>query len=153
MKTSTTIISALSAAILMISCSNATAKTEKKTDEKSKAVTELSEQEFNTKVYDTTSEARKYLGNLPAIVDFTAVWCGPCQKTAPILEEIAKEYAGKVVVYKVDVDKCRKIANAMNISSIPAILYIPSDGGEAVMTVGARGKERFRSEIATFLLK
>lgn len=118
-----------------------------------KYVTELTTETFNSKVFNTNAEEMVYLGKLPAIVDFAAVWCGPCLRTAPILEEIAKEYSGKIVVYKVDVDKCREIAQAIGISSIPAILYIPADGKDAVMTVGARGKEQFKSEIAKYLLK
>lgn len=118
-----------------------------------KYVTELTTEAFNAKVFNTASDEMTYLGKLPAIVDFTATWCGPCQRTAPILEEIAREYAGRIVVYKVDVDKCPKIAQAMNISSIPAILYIPADNGKPVMTVGARGKEQFRTEISKYLLK
>ena len=104
-------------------------------------------------VFDIQAENLEYLGKLPAIVDFTATWCGPCRQTAPILDDIAREYAGKIVVYKVDVDKCGQIAQAMGISSIPAILYIPADGSQPVMTVGGRGKERFKAEIAKYLLK
>jgi hypothetical protein len=70
-----------------------------------------------------------------------------------LVVSIAREYAGKIVVYKVDVDKCRQIAQAMGISSIPAILYIPADGSQPVMTVGGRGKDRFKAEIAKYLLK
>ena len=146
-------LAALTTLMILASCGNARAKGDEKKSQKSKAVIELSESDFNTKVYDTESDTLKYLGKLPAIVDFTAAWCGPCQKTAPVLEDIANEYAGRIVVYKVDVDKCPKTAKAMNVSSIPAILYIPADGGEAVMTVGARGKDKFRTEIATFLFK
>ena len=117
-----------------------------------KYVTELTDETFNTLVFNTDKGATTYLGKLPAIVDFYADWCGPCVRTAPILEDIAKEYSGKIVVYKVDVDKCGKIANAMGISSIPAILYIPTDS-RPVMTVGARGKEQFKTEISKYLLK
>ena len=117
-----------------------------------KYVTELTDETFNTLVFNTDKGSTNYLGKLPAIVDFYADWCGPCVRTAPILEDIAKEYSGKIVVYKVDVDKCGKIANAMGISSIPAILYIPTDS-RPVMTVGARGKEQFKTEISKYLLK
>ena len=120
--------------------------------EQSKAVIELTTEQFNKLVFNTKSDKLVYLGKLPAIVDFTAVWCGPCRQTAPVLEDIAKEYAGKILVYKVDVDKCGQIAQAMGISSIPAIMYIPANGKEPVMTVGARGKDRFRSEISKYLL-
>jgi thioredoxin len=92
------------------------------------------------------------LGDKPTIVDFTASWCGPCQRISPILEELAKEYEGQITIYKVDVDKEKGLAHAFNVSSIPAVLYIPLEG-EPVMTVGARGKERFKEEIKTLLLK
>ena len=92
-----------------------------------------------------------FLGDRPAIVDFTATWCGPCQRIAPILDELAVEYDGKIVIYKVDIDKNRDLAKSFNVSSIPAVLYIPLNG-EPVMTVGSRDKGKFTSEIETLLL-
>lgn len=144
--------------IVLASCGNAGARTEKNTDSQVKSaqtktagVQELNAASFNAKVYDMTAEELKYLGNKPAIVDFTATWCGPCQRISPILEELAKEYDGKIVIYKVDIDKNRDLATAFNISSIPAIMYIPLNG-EPVMTVGARDKGKFKTEIETVLL-
>ena len=99
------------------------------------------------------SEELVFLGDKPVIVDFTASWCGPCQRIAPILEELAAEYSDKIIIYKVDIDKERGLAQAFNVSSIPAVLYIPVNGEDPVMTVGARGKERFREEITTLLLE
>ena len=52
----------------------------------------------------------KYQGNKPAIIDLYADWCGPCRQVAPIMKELAKEYAGKIVIYKVNVDKQRELA-------------------------------------------
>ena len=121
--------------------------------QQAKGAIELSTDQFNKLVFNLNNENLVYLGDLPAIVDFTATWCGPCRQTAPILDDIAREYSGKIVVYKVDVDKCGEIAQAIGISSIPAILYIPTDGSQPVMTVGGRGKERFKSEISQYLLK
>lgn len=144
--------------IVLASCGNAGARTEKNTDSQTKSaqaktagVQELNAASFNAKVYDMTAEELKYLGDKPAIVDFTATWCGPCQRISPILEELAKEYDGKIVIYKVDIDKNRDLATAFNISSIPAIMYIPLNG-EPVMTVGARDKGKFKTEIETVLL-
>lgn len=150
-----TFTSALTAILLMTACGNAGAQNEKK-DVKGthpQAVAELDAAQFDEQVYDMDTEGLKYLGDRPAIVDFTASWCGPCQRITPILEELAVEYKDKIVIYKVDIDKERGLAQAFGISSIPAILYIPADGGEPVITVGARNKDKFRNEIQTYLLK
>ena len=112
---------------------------------------ELTDADFNKLVYDVTAPGLKYLGDKPAIVDFTAKWCGPCQRISPILDELSKEYEGEIVIYKVDIDKCQQLAQAFGVSSIPAILYIPLDG-EPSMTVGSRDKTRFKNEIDSILL-
>lgn len=149
-----TFLVALTTSIMLAGCGNAGAQTNASSvkDEKGKAVTELDSEQFNKNVYDMTLDETIYLGDKPAIVDFTASWCGPCQRIAPVLESLAKEYDGKIVVYKVDVDKERELAKAFNVSSIPAILYIPTGGGEAVMTIGSRNAATFRKEIETILL-
>jgi thioredoxin len=144
------------AASLMIalatSCGNAGAQNDnnKKATGPKHAI-ELTSEQFSQLVYDIDGDDMKYLGSKPAIVDFTATWCGPCRSIAPILEELAKEYEGQIVVYKVDVDKCRDVATAFGISSIPAVLYIPLDG-EPSMTIGARNKSKFQNEIDKILL-
>jgi thioredoxin len=142
------------AAIIMAalaSCGNAGAQNDKKAEKKAKGVTELTAETFQTKVYNMNQEDLVFLGDKPAIVDFTATWCGPCQRIAPILDELATEYDGKIVIYKVDIDKNRELAKAFKVSSIPAVLYIPLDG-EPVMTVGSRDKGKFTTEIETILL-
>ena len=136
--------------IALASCGNAGAQNEKSSNNKAKVV-ELNADSFQTKVYDMNKEALVYLGEKPAIVDFTATWCGPCQRIAPILDELAAEYDGKVVIYKVDIDKNQELAQAFNVSSIPAILYIPLNG-EPVITIGSRDKGKFINEIETILL-
>lgn len=116
-----------------------------------KGVVTLSSKEFKTKVYDISDKNPEYLGSKPAIVDFYASWCGPCRAISPVLEELAKEYGDKIVIYKVDVDASRDIAQAFGIRSIPAVLFIPMKG-EAQMTVGGRNKEDFKKQIDTILL-
>lgn len=136
----------------LTSCGNARAKNDskEKASEQKHAI-ELTSEQFVTKVYDIQDGDMKYLGDKPAIVDFTATWCGPCRSIAPILEELAKENKDQIVIYKVDVDKCRDIAEAFGIKSVPAVLYIPLDG-EPSMTIGARSKAKFQEEINKILL-
>lgn len=147
-------ISALAAIVLamLTSCDNAGAHNDskKKTTEQKHAI-ELTSEQFITTVYDIQDNDMTYLGTKPAIVYFTATWCGPCRSIAPILEELAKENKDQIVIYKVDVDKCRDIAEAFGITSIPAVLYIPLDG-EPSMTIGARSKAKFQQEIDKILL-
>ncbi len=153
MKTLKTITLAIVAIMMLAACGNAGAQNDKKADKTQKAVKELNAESFSEKVYDMNSEELVFLGDKPVIVDFTASWCGPCQRIAPILEELAVEYDGKIIIYKVDIDKERGLAQSFNVSSIPAILYIPANGNEPVMTIGARGKEKFKEEIRTFLME
>ncbi len=143
------------AIMMLTACGNANAQKDKNKT-KGKAQTEkmvkaLNTAEFNTKVYDIKADDLKYLGDKPAIVDFTATWCGPCQRIAPILEELAAEYKDKIVIYKVDVDENRELAKHFNVSSIPAVMFIPMGGEGPEMTIGARGKEQFKEEIKNLL--
>lgn len=138
--------------IALASCGNAGAQNDKKKESRPKGVTELTADTFQTKVYNLNQEELVFLGDKPAIVDFTATWCGPCQRIAPILDELAAQYDGEIVIYKVDIDKNRDLAKAFNVSSIPAVLYIPLNG-DPVMTVGSRDKGKFTTEIETILLQ
>ena len=91
-------------------------------------------------------------GELPLVVDLWATWCGPCQMTAPILEEVARDYNGQIDVYKVDVDKQRELAELFGIRSIPSILFIPKVG-EPKMKKGAMNREEFEEAIKSTLLQ
>ena len=77
--------------------------------------------------YEKSKEC-KYKGDKPAIIDLYADWCGPCRQTAPIMKELAKEYAGKIVIYKVNVDKQKELAALFNATSIPLFVFIPMKG-------------------------
>lgn len=113
----------------------------------------LTSAEFKQKVFDW--EANKdnwnYKGKMPAVVDFYADWCGPCKRVAPIMEELAKEYKGKVIFYKVNTDKEREVAGAFGIRSIPSILFIPKTGKPS-MQAGAYPKETYKKIIDETLL-
>ena len=132
------------------SSSNEVAKAEANKEGK---VIRLTRASFISKVYDYQKNAKvwKYEGNKPAIVDFYATWCGPCKRVAPILEELAKEYEGKIVIYKVDTDQEKELARAFGITSIPTLLFIPMDG-EPQVANGALPKENLKQAIEEFLL-
>ena len=93
-----------------------------------------------------------YKGNKPAIIDLYADWCGPCRQTAPIMKELAKEYAGKIVIYKVNVDKQKELAALFNATSIPLFVFIPMKGDPQLFR-GAADKETYKKAIDEFLLK
>jgi len=98
---------------------------------------------FVQKVWDFTKSPNdwKYLGSKPAIIDFYADWCGPCKIASPILDEIGSEYAGKILVYKINTDQERELAQVFGITGIPAFLYIPASGKPVMMSGIGRSKE------------
>ena len=86
----------------------------------------LTKQTFLEKVFNyEKNKDWTFEGNLPAIIDFYADWCGPCKMIAPILEELSDEYAGKINIYKVDTEAEQELAAAFAIRSIPSMLFIP----------------------------
>ncbi len=116
------------------------------------ATVKMTTKDFKEKVFNyETEQDWKYQGNLPAIIDFYADWCGPCKMVAPILEELAVEYEGRIVIYKVDTDVEQELAAVFGIQSIPTILFIGADG-EPFMQPGAFPKHIFRQVIEEKLL-
>lgn len=115
---------------------------------------ELTKQDFLSLVYNYEQNPNewKYEGDKPAIVDFYAIWCGPCKMVGPVLEELADEYADKLVIYKVNVDEQNELASAFGIRSIPTLLFIPQSGMPQ-MAQGAMGKADFKRVIDEVLLK
>ena len=85
-------------------------------------------------------------GERPAVIDFYTTWCGPCKMMAPIVEETAKAYAGKVDFYKVDIEKEQELAQTFGIQSIPTFLFIPAKG-KPTMQMGAMSKETFEKMV------
>ena len=117
------------------------------------ATIKLSTQDFKDKIFDyTKSKEWSYAGDMPAIIDFYADWCGPCKMVAPILEELSDEYTGKINIYKVDTEKEQELSSVFGIRSIPSILFIPKDG-QPMMQPGALPKDSLVQVIENELLK
>lgn len=139
--------------ILTTACSNTTGK---QADDKPVAAASkekgniefLTYDTFIAKVwnFETNPQQFVYVGEVPAIVDFYADWCGPCKRIAPIMEKLAKEYDGKLKIYKIDVDKEQRLAGVFQVRSIPSVLFIPKTG-QPMMQAGALSEEMYRQII------
>jgi len=113
----------------------------------------LTKQTFLEKVFNfEKSQDWKFEGKLPCIIDFYADWCQPCKIVAPILEELSKEYEGKIDIYKVNTEQEVELAGAFGIRSIPSMLFCPAEG-QPQMAVGALPKETLVQAINDVLLK
>jgi thioredoxin 1 len=116
------------------------------------ATIQLTTQGFKEKVFNYETEKDwKYQGALPVIIDFYADWCGPCKMVAPVLEELSKEYEGRLVIYKVNTDVELELSSVFGIQSIPTMLFIGADG-EPIMQPGAFPKHAFKKIIEEKLL-
>ena len=116
------------------------------------ATIQLTTQGFKEKVFNYDTEKDwKYQGALPAIIDFYADWCGPCKMVAPVLEELSKEYEGRLIIYKVNTDVEQELSAVFGIQSIPTMLFIGADA-EPMMQPGAFPKQAFKKIIEEKLL-
>ncbi len=112
----------------------------------------LTKETFMNKVFNfEKNQEWKFEGTLPCIIDFYADWCGPCRMVAPVLEELSKEYDGKINIYKVDTEAEQELAGVFGIRSIPSILFVPMEG-QPQMMMGAMPKATFKQAIDEVLL-
>jgi thioredoxin 1 len=103
---------------------------------------QLNAEQFKDRVFDYKNNREwNYKGDLPAIIDFYADWCGPCKMVSPILDDLSKEYEGKMYVYKVNTDEEVELASVFGIQSIPSLLFIPVND-EPRMALGALPKQQ-----------
>jgi len=140
---------------IMISCKtgNSNAAVDPPAGKSDEAVTPLTSDTFRQYVYDyQNGKTWNYKGSKPAIIDFYADWCPPCRELSPLVEEVAKEYAGKIVVYKVNTDQQKAVTQALGIKGLPTLLFIPMKGKPQVI-MGYVPKENLEKGVNEILLK
>ena len=165
------------AAFLTLSCSNGSATSLETTEKGSSDIVtasvkssgdnqikgvgkpvHLTKQDFLERVmnYEKNQSEWVYEGDLPALIDFYADWCGPCRAAAPVLEELAKEYEGRIHIYKIDTEKEKELAGVFGIRSIPAFLYVPQNGkptmSNGIAQTTEETKKMFKQMIDELLL-
>jgi len=144
------------AALFFVQCSRAGNKKEASTTSQKleQTVIHITKAQFLKEVYnyELNSSVVIYRGKKPCIVDFYADWCGPCRKLSPILEELSKEYNGKIVVYKVDTDKEKQLSGDLGIQALPTLLFFPMKG-KPTATQGYMPKEDLKKIIDKELFK
>lgn len=102
--------------------------------------------------YENSPNTWKFLGDKPALIDFYAPWCGPCKMLSPVLEELSQEYAGKIDIYKVNVDEEDELSTIFGIRSVPTLIFIPMEG-DPQRAAGALSKQQLAQVFNEFLLK
>jgi thioredoxin len=133
--------------LFIINCKSENPVSKTPGNESGSAVIQLNSEVFKKVIfnYDINKEW-KYEGSKPAIIDFYADWCAPCRQLSPLVDEVAKEYAGKIVVYKVNTEE-----EIMGISGLPTLLFIPVKGKPSV-SMGLVPKESLVKAINEVLL-
>ena len=112
----------------------------------------LTKDTFLKKIFNyEENQEWKFEGKLPCVIDFYADWCGPCKMVTPILEELSKEYDGKIDIYKVNTEDEQELSSVFGIRSIPSMLFCPMNG-QPQMAVGALPKNSLRQAIDDILL-
>jgi len=123
------LISGVILSMLIAGCTGGNKPADGEAAKASSYISELSNDSFKKLIFDyDKSQEFKFEGTKPAIIDFYADWCAPCKQLSPIVESIAREYEGKINVYKVDTEKEKLLAQNLGISGLPTLLFIPAEG-------------------------
>lgn len=159
------IVLSIASLFLLHGCSSKSEKNsskpegENKSEVKNESTIHITRDQFLSKVFNYIKDAEnaKYLGDKPCIVDFYASWCGPCKIASPILEELAKEYEGKIYIFKVNTEDERQLSTEIGIQSIPTFLYFPMEGkpfsSMGIAKTPEETKKMFKEIIEKELLK
>ena len=112
-------------------------------------VKDMDSKMFNERIVNLDKNNHQYLSSIPSVIDCYATWCGPCKQLAPIMDELATEYKGKVAFYRVDVEKEPSFTMDLNVSAMPTIFFVNKKGAKNV--VGFRSKEELKKSIEELL--
>lgn len=111
----------------------------------------LTKETFKEKVFNFEQNKEwKFEGDIPCMIDFYADWCQPCKIVAPVLEELAGEYNGKINIFKVNTEQEQELSALFGIKSIPSLLFVPKDE-QPQMAMGALPKDSFEKAIKEVL--
>jgi thioredoxin 1 len=141
----------------ILGCKGQTGKSDNDSD--SKSTIHITKADFLNLImdYEKNTEVWKYKGEKPCLIDFYADWCAPCRISSPIIEDLAKKYSGKIIVYKVNIDQEKELAALFGIQSIPAFLFCPVVGNPTISSGIANSPEATRNmfiqQIEKLLLK
>ena len=146
----TLLVAAISLNMFGLNAQSATQNTENT----SGIVLNLTKKGFLEKIFDYEKNKDRFVyeGTFPCIIDFYADWCPPCKMVDPILKELANEYKGKIIVYKINVDNEKELAKVFGIQNIPTYFFITAKG-ELQYAAGAKPRETFVKIIEEYLLK
>ena len=114
-------------------------------------VIKISQAEFAKKIFNYNDPQALYQGKKPVVVDCYADWCGPCRMLAPYVEELAAQYEGEIIFYKINIDNAKEMAKALQISSIPTLLLIKPNTPPQ-RTIGYMEKAELEKNIKEILL-
>lgn len=146
--------------MLSFGCANSSGKQPAEVEKPAKKAVDATKPEYLTyntfleKVWNFEENPQEwvYRNELPSVIDFYADWCAPCRKIAPIMEKLAKDYEGRVKIYKINVDEERKLASVFRVQSIPSVLFSPVSG-QPMMQAGAMTEEMYVKIIEEQLLQ
>jgi thioredoxin 1 len=146
------LLSLLISSLFFITCKSENRSSSEGDKVAANTVVQLTNETFKKVIFNYEANKEwKYEGTKPAIIDFYADWCGPCRQLSPLVEDVAREYEGKIVVYKVDTDKEKILSQSLGISGLPTLLFIPAKGSPQ-MSMGAIPKESLIKAINEVLL-